>query len=182
MKANRKKLISLIAAVACLVPWTGGSAAEVTPSYQLGAGDKIKVTVFGHEDLSGTFSVDDQGRVSLPLIQAINTQGLTQGELETAIANRLRPDYLVNPRVSVDVLSYRPFYIVGEVKNPGDFPYQADLTVLKAIAIAGGYSIRANKSKLYITRASDKTHSRKRVKGGARVYPGDIITIPERFF
>ncbi len=182
MNTNKKSHVLLVVLALLLSVWGNVQAASIPSAYQLGAGDKVKVTVFGHEDLSGTFQIDAHGRISLPLIQTLDALGLTQGELEVAISNRLRPDYLVNPRVSVDILTYRPFYIVGEVKEPGDFPYQGDLTVLKAIAIAGGYTIRANKKKLYITRESDPEHRKRRVKGDAKVYPGDIITVAERFF
>lgn len=151
-------------------------------AYQLGPGDQVKITVFGHADLSGTFELDSVGRISLPLIKSVDALGLNQMELETVVTNRLRPDYLVNPRVSIEVLNYRPFYIVGEVKNAGDFPYQSGLTILKAIALAGGYSERANTGKVYITRAEDPERRKKVAKPGSRVMPGDIISIPARFF
>ena len=157
-------------------------AAASNHGYELGPGDRVRVNVFGHDDLSGVFQLDSVGRISMPLIQSVDALGLNQVELETVITNRLRPDYLVNPRVSVDVLDYRPFYIVGEVKNAGDFPYQSDLTILKAIALAGGYSERANTRKLYITRADDLEKKKISASPDTRVMPGDIITIPARFF
>ena len=124
------------------------AAAEDISEYKLGSGDKIRVTVFGHEDLSGEFEVDGSGNVSLPLIRNIKAEGSTPRELEQVVADRLSPDYLVNPRVSVEVLNYRPFYIYGEVTKPGSFPYVNGMTVINAVAMAGGFTYRARTSRV----------------------------------
>ena len=150
--------------------------------YLLGTGDRIKVIVFGHEDLSGEFEIEGTGRVALPLIQEVQAAGLTTREFAEAIAKKLKPDYLTNPKVSVVVLNYRPFYILGEVKSPGSYPYVSGMTVVTAVALAGGYTYRAKKDRAYITRADDPEKKEQRADPITRVYPGDVITIPERFF
>ncbi|MCP5364971.1 MAG: polysaccharide export protein [Hyphomicrobiales bacterium] len=159
-------------------------ASEVETGYRLGAGDRIRVTVFGHEDLSGEFDVDGNGNVSLPLLREVSAQGKSTSELEATIADKLSPDYLVNPRVSVDLLTYRPFYIYGEVNNPGSYPYENGMTVRKAVATAGGYTYRARESKARITRSSSSKGEETfdLDDGPVSIYPGDVIKIPERYF
>lgn len=150
--------------------------------YRLGPGDKIKVTVYGHEDLSGVFEIDSAGRVSLPLIQFVKAANLTNRELEKAIIQKLKPDYLINPKVSVEILSYRPFYIIGEVKNPGSYPYVSGMTVVNAVAIAGGFTYRAKTGGILIARSNDPTHKKIEVGQNTKIFPGDIIEVPERWF
>lgn len=151
-------------------------------SYRLNAGDQIKVVIFGHNDLSGEYQIDSAGEISLPLIKTIQAAGLTVLELENTIANKLKPDYLKNPKVSVLLAGQRPFYILGEIKSPGSYAYKPDTTVLKAVAIAGGYTYRARKKKIIITRAS--TGQKEKISDAANtpVHPGDVIEVPERFF
>ena len=161
--------------------WPLMSNAEV-PHYQLGPGDRVRVTVFGHDDLSGEFEIDGSGRLSLPLIQTVPSIGLTVSELEQAITDKLKPDYLRNPRVSVEVLSYRPFYIIGEVKEPGSYPYVNGMTVINAVALAGGYTYRARTNKLVIIRADDPQRARTPATHNTHVLPGDVIEVPERYF
>jgi len=156
--------------------------AVATSDYVLGAGDRVAVTVFRHADLSGEFEVDHGGSIGLPLIGQIPAAGRTAPQVEAAIIARLRPDYLKNPRVSVQVLSYRPFYIIGEVKAPGGYPYVSGLTVLQAVALAGGYTYRAREDKLLIQRADDPTGAKRPARGADPVLPGDVIEVRERFF
>lgn len=158
--------------------------AEAAPQvqYTLGAGDAIKVTVFGHTDLSGEFQVDGGGMVALPLIGNVAARGLTVRQLETAIVRVLRPDYLKNPRVNVEVLNYRPFYIIGEVKKPGSYPYVSGMKVINAIALAGGYTYRARENRLYVTRATDQSRAKHRANHQTTILPGDVIEVPERYF
>lgn len=152
-------------------------------SFRLGAGDRIRVTVFGHEDLSGEFEVDGTGRVSLPLIRSVPAGGLTLAELEQAITERLTPDFLKDPRVSIDVLNYRPFYIIGEVNEPGSYPYVNGMTVWNAVAMAGGFSYRAKKSEVEIKRGGDTAQTAwQDASPDTVVFPGDVIRVPERFF
>ena len=151
-------------------------------SYRLDAGDRVKVTVFGQQDLSGEFEVDGAGRLSLPLIQHVQARGSTLAELEQAITGKLKPDFLKNPRVSVEVLNYRPFYILGEVKNPGSYPFVNGMTVINAVALAGGYTYRAKENTVIIVRAGDAKRKPLPADHDTVVLPGDVIEVPERFF
>lgn len=155
-------------------------APAAAADYKLGAGDRIKVTVFGHEDLSGELVVSAAGGISVPLIGQVTVGGRTSGDVEKAIVGRLKPDYLKNPQVSVEVLNYRPFYIIGEVKNPGSYPYVSGMRVVNAIALAGGYTYRARSSRLQITRAESGQVGP--AGHDTTVLPGDVIEVPERFF
>jgi protein involved in polysaccharide export with SLBB domain len=161
------------------------AAPEVTFSadqYQLGPGDQIRIIVFGSEDLSGEFEVGPQGDIAYPLIGQVTAGGKTLQEVEADIAGRLRPDYLKDPRVNVEVLNYRPFFVLGEVRRPGSFPYQSGMNVQKAIALAGGFTYRAAEDEVLITRSSDPSKGKMKAGMGAGVLPGDTIEIEERFF
>jgi protein involved in polysaccharide export with SLBB domain len=151
-------------------------------AYTLGSGDKIRVTVFGHEDLSGEFEVDGSGNVSLPLIRNLKAEGLTVRELEQVVADRLSPDFLKNPSVSVEVLNYRPFYIYGEVTKPGSYPFVNGMTVVNAVAMAGGFTYRARTGRVRIIRANDPSRTPKDADRDTAVLPGDVIEVPERYF
>jgi len=151
-------------------------------AYRLSNGDKIRVTVYGHEDLSGEFDVDGTGNVSLPLIGDVRAAGLTANELEVAVTERLRPDYLRNPRVSAELLDYRPFYIFGEVRSPGSYAYTGGMTVISAVAVAGGYTYRARKNRIRIVRGAGDEQTEIQATADTPIYPGDVIEIPERFF
>lgn len=154
----------------------------IQASYELGSGDRIKVTVFGHPDLSGEFAIDGSGRVSLPLIKDVQAAGLSVTEFEEAVVAKLSPDYLINPKVSVEVLNYRPIYIIGEVKNPGRYAYVSGMTVLTAVALAGGYTYRAKTTKAFITHARHVSENKQTVDQDAVVLPGDVIEIPEKYW
>jgi protein involved in polysaccharide export with SLBB domain len=177
-----RALVLFVSVWACLGFATSQAVSQGVADYRLGPGDKIRVTVFGHEDLSGEFEVDGSGNVSLPLIRNVPAQGLTVSQLEQAVIDRLQPDYLKDPSVSVEVLNYRPFYIYGEVNQPGSYPYVSGMTVLNAIAMAGGFTYRAKKSEVQIIRSDDT--SKTPLEGGpdTQVLPGDVIEVPERFF
>lgn len=150
--------------------------------YRLSAGDKIRITVYGHEDLSGEFDIDGTGSVSLPLIGDVRAQGLTPNELEVAVTERLRPDYLRNPRVSAELLDYRPFYIFGEVRSPGSYTYTGGMTVISAVAVAGGFTYRARKNRIRIVRGAGDEQTEIQATADTPIFPGDVIEIPERFF
>lgn len=158
------------------------SAAQAGSGYLLGPGDKIRVTVFGQEDLSGEFEVDAAGNVALPLIQSVPAQGMTPPALEKEIASRLEPEYLRDPKVSVEVLTYRPFYIYGEVMKPGGYPYVNGMTVHNAIALAGGFSYRARTSSVRLRRTKDGQQTETDVPLSTSVMPGDVIEVRERYF
>ncbi len=147
--------------------------------YKLGPGDKIRVTVYEHDDLSGSYSVDDTGRISLPLILGVNAKGLTLPELEEKIAKAFASNYIVNPKVSVDMIKLRPFCILGEVRNPGCFSHIHGMNSAQAIALAGGYTYRAYKDKFAITREDGR-----KIAGDVNtpIFGGDIIEVYERYF
>lgn len=154
----------------------------VDQNYRLGAGDKIQIDVFNQADLTGQYVLDGSGRLSMHLIGSLQAQGLTAAELEALLIERLKPDYLVNPRVSVQVLSYRPFYIIGEINKPSSYAYVDGMTYLTAIAIAGGYTYRAKKDVVFVVRAEDPNREELRLDVNDRVMPGDIIRVDERLF
>jgi protein involved in polysaccharide export with SLBB domain len=147
--------------------------------YRLGPGDLVRVTVFRQPDLSGQFRLDGDGDLALPLAGEIRAGRLTTRELEQAIAARLRDaNYLLNPQVSIQVLTYRPFYIVGEIGRPGEYEYQNGMTVINAVALAGGYSHRAKASAATIERGACIMPA----GPDTPVLPSDVIRVPERFF
>ena len=150
--------------------------------YRIGPTDNLRVTVFGHEDLSGEFLVSGTGHVSLPLVGEVDVGGKSVREVSETIVSLLKPDYLKNPRVSVDVLNYRPFYIIGEVKKPGSYPYEHGMKVLTAVALAGGFTYRAQEDKLVLIRATDESKQERVVGPDTSVLPGDVIKVKERFF
>ncbi len=152
------------------------------PEYQLGPGDKLRFIVYGEDDLSGEFDVDASGSVSLPLIGEVRAAGRTLRQLEGVVAGKFREGYLTDPRVNIDVLNYRPYYIVGEVEEPGEFPYTAGMTVLNAIAVAGGYTYRADTNRVFVARPNQGGEVEYPADQSVRVSPGDIIRVPERFF
>jgi protein involved in polysaccharide export with SLBB domain len=161
-----------------------GSAGVEDPDapYRLGPGDTIHVRVFNHDDLSGDFVLDGSGRFSMHLIGQVEATGLTGPELEQLLISKLKPDYLVNPRVSVTVQEHRPYYIMGEVNSIGSYAYVDGMTYLTAIAIAGGYTYRAKKDVVYVVRATDPNRDEVRLDVSERVHPGDIIRVAERIF
>lgn len=161
---------------------TSPSAQADSDEYVLGPGDKLKVTVFGSEELSGETVVDPSGQITLPLIQQVPAGGKTILQLEEEIRSRLSPDFVKNPRLTIEVENYRPFYIIGEVKNPGSYPYVAGMTVVNAIALAGGYTYRASKGDVKITRGANPSHAKTTAKITDIVMPGDIVEVKERFF
>lgn len=160
----------------------GSEVVRIVPEYRLGPADKVRVNVFGEEALTGEFLVGNSGKISLPLIGEVQAQGLTIGELQEAIAVALREGYITNPRVNAEVLNYRPFYILGEVNTPGEYPYTANLTVLNAVATAGGFTYRADTRRVYIKRADAAGEQQFPLTTGTQVAPGDTIRIGERFF
>lgn len=160
---------------------TGNAWAQA--DYRLGGGDKLRVTVFNEDDLSGQYEVDGSGIVAFPLIGEVTAAGGSARDLERAIAEKLRDGYLKSPVVSIEVLTYRPFFILGEVKRPGSYPYKSGLTVLNAVALAGGYTYRAKHSRWVLTREKKKDWQEKEISDGTFVVmPGDTILVPERFF
>src|SRR4051794_37896796 len=156
-------------------PTLAPGAAGVT-SYQIGAGDRLKITVFQHPDMSGEFALDGAGNLAMPLAGEIKANGLTTRELEDSLVKLLTESQLLNkPQVAVEVLNYRPFYILGEVRTPGSYPYVNGMTVLTAVALAGGFTYRANQSDFLLQRGGSQT-TNYAAKGETGVLPGDTIT------
>ena len=175
-----------LSAALVVAAWIGviqvpAAAAERAIEYQLGSGDKLKITVFGEKDLSGNFELAGNGEISMPLIGKIGARNVTVRGLETKISQSLRK-YLKTPQVTVEVLNYRPFYILGEIKKPGNYAYVAGISVLNAVAMAGGFTYRADKGGIVVKRANKAKGREERVTESTTVLPGDIITIKQRFF
>ena len=144
-------------------------------------GDKVRITVFGEDRLSGEHQIDISGSLSLPLAGTIPAAGLTKPELEQAVTAQLKSN-LRNPRVTIDVVSYRPFYVLGEVQKPGEYPYRSGLNVLSALAIAGGATYRGHTSKVTIQRAGTGAEKEFPQSPTVLIMPGDVVRVPERFF
>jgi polysaccharide biosynthesis/export protein VpsN len=178
--AMKAMVIAVIAIVGAL---SSGPLAAADSDYLLGSGDKVKITVFGEPDLTGPYEIDGSGVVAFPLVGQVHAAGGTARDLEKRVAKKLSEGYLKNPTVNVEVLSYRPFFILGEVKHPGSYPYKNGLNVLNAVAMAGGYTYRAKSSVWMVTRAGDKNlQDHEITNGDFTVRPGDTIVVPERFF
>lgn len=159
-----------------------GGVSAADSAYLLGTGDKVRVIVFGEEDLGGEFQIDDGGFVRLPLIGQLKAAGLSPRELETRIAAALANGYLNEPRVSVEVTDYRPFYIIGEVNKPGQYPYVNDMTALNAIALGGGYTVKASDSWVYVRRDGDREEMRLPADATTLIHPGDVVRVPPTTF
>jgi polysaccharide biosynthesis/export protein VpsN len=173
-------LTALLVVVMALAVTPAAAGAETALEYQLGSGDKLKITVFGEKDLSGTFELAGNGEISMPLIGKVGAKNQSVRGLESKIAQALRK-YLRAPQVTVEVLNYRPFYILGEIKKPGNYPYVSGISVLNAVAMAGGFTYRADKGDIVIKRAGNGGRA-ENITEATTVLPGDIITIKERFF
>ncbi|MDR3508843.1 MAG: polysaccharide export protein [Caulobacteraceae bacterium] len=158
------------------------AAASITTTYRLGTGDRIRLIVFGEDKLGGEFSISDNGKLSLPLIGDIVASGLTLNELTDKITLALKDGYLRDPRVSVDVLNYRPFYILGEVNKAGDYPYSSGLTVRNAVALAEGFTYRADTKHVFIKHANEVQEHVYSLTTTTPVAPGDTVRIGERHF
>jgi len=172
----------LVAPTGAMAQAPAAAATREVPEYRLGSGDKLRVTTFGEESLTGEFFVGGSGKVAMPLIGEVDAAGLTAREFQTRFETALKEGYLRDPRVSVEVLTYRPFYILGEVTKPGEYPYTNGLTVLNAVATANGFTYRANKNRVFIKRADAAKEEDYPLTSNTQVAPGDTIRIGERFF
>lgn len=167
-------------ALALLVAVGFAANGQAQSGYKLGAGDKLKVTVFGEEDASGEYEVDSTGAISARLLGRIQVKGLTVAEVEQTLYDQYRSrNYFKNPRISIELINLRPFYILGEVEKRGSYPYVSGLTVAQAVAIANGYTYRASRSRITIQHLGGKEEP---ATEDTPVYPGDIVRVPERFF
>lgn len=151
-------------------------------AYRLGPNDKVRVIVFGEDQLSGEYQVDSTGSVALPLVGEISAAGKSPREFEEAVRTAYANGYVRDPKISIEVLDFRPYYILGEVKKPGEYPYRTGLTVISAIAAAEGYTYRANTAAVLIDRPGQAGQLKVRATANEPIYPGDVITVNERFF
>jgi polysaccharide biosynthesis/export protein len=158
------------------------AVADTQTPYRLASGDRLRIIVFGQDNISNVYAVDGSGRISMPLIGAVDAQGRTTQQLERAIEGRLRGGFLREPKVSVEVDAYRPFFVLGEVTSSGQFPYVNGMTVQTAVAIAGGFTPRGQRNWAEVTRQIDGQLVTGAVPITYPVQPGDTIVIKERWF
>jgi polysaccharide export outer membrane protein len=150
--------------------------------YTLDSGDRLRIVVFGQQNLTNTYAVDASGKIAMPLIGAVRARGLTPQDLAQAISAALRRGFMRDPSVTAEIIAYRPFFILGEVNNPGQFPYVAHMTVETAVAIAGGYSPRGSKGEVSITRTVNGVPTRFTAPVTFQIRPGDTVRVKERWF
>jgi protein involved in polysaccharide export with SLBB domain len=158
------------------------SASPYQPSYTLDSGDKLRVVVFGQEGLTNSYLVDAGGNINMPLVGTLPVRGVTTQQLASLISTRLKQGYVREPHVSVEVETYRPFFILGEVNTPGQYPYVANMTAEAAVAIAGGFAPRADKKKVELTRNTPGQQVHGQVPLNYPLRPGDTIVVKERWF
>ena len=177
-------LAAAMTAGACAPQYQAADYAIAQPegAYRLASGDKLRIIVFGQDNLSNIYAVDGSGRISMPLVNTVMAQGRTTQQLAREIEAKLRGGYLREPKVSVEVDTYRPFFVLGEVTNSGQFPFVSGMTVETAVAIAGGFSARASKSGATLTRQLNGKLYTAHVPITEPVRPGDTIVINERYF
>jgi polysaccharide export outer membrane protein len=175
-----------VAYVAAPAPLPVAYAAPIAPArnaaYHLDAGDKLRVVVYGQEGLTNTYAIDAGGSITMPLIGAVAARGKTPAELAAEISARLRNGYIREPSVAVEVEAYRPFFILGEVAAPGQYPYVPNMSVESAVAIAGGFSPRARRDSVTLTHNGGSGASRAVVPLPTSISPGDTILVGERWF
>jgi polysaccharide export outer membrane protein len=176
--------------LALLLAGCGGPGGRLPPvptgaagAYHLGPGDQVRIITLGEDRLTGEFRVNDSGAIALPLLGTIPAAGLTTAELEQAIgAGLVRAQLIRDPSVAVEVTAYRPIFVLGEVNKPGQYPYQPGMTVVTAVAVAGGFTYRAVEDRAAIVRSVDGKAVEGRAERQTYVQPGDVITIYERRF
>ena len=187
MRERITQFLVLVAVIIGLNACTGGTMLPKLPpttttgDYHLDTGDKVTVTEFGEPRLNGDYIVNDKGDISMPLIGSVPARGQTLGGLEKSIADRLRGGLVLNPSVSVQISEFRPFFILGEVSAPGKYPYVEGMTVLTAVAIAGGFTFRAEKNYVSVTRIIDGKSSEYKAGRDTIVLPGDVINVYESY-
>lgn len=156
-----------------------GDAAAALQAYRLGIADRIRITVYGEPALSGEFLINADGSLALPMIGNMKAAGLAAPELRAILEAKYGEGFLREPRVGVEVLIYRPFYIYGQVVKPGEYPYSEGLSVMKAVSLAQGFTPRANKGKIFIKPSVGKE---RRAKADELIQPGDLVRVPGRNF
>jgi len=154
------------------------------PEYVLGADDKVHITVFGEDHLTGDYTVTSGGVISFPLIGNIPAAGRNLNTVQEEIRSKLATGYLRDPKVALEVATFRSLYVLGEVNKPGEYPFRTNLTLEQAVAAAGGFTYRANKNKIYVRHVGDRTPSKVSVNKDQVIVlqPGDTVSVAERFF
>lgn len=184
--ATPPPLYDQAAPAAPLYPVAASYAAEppalTQGPYTLDAGDRLRIVVFGQDGLTNSYAVDASGHIAMPLIGSVLAQGATTDELAGRVAAKLRQGYIREPHVAVEIEAYRPFFILGEVTQPGQYPYVANMTVETAVAIAGGFSPRALRRGVIVSRAIDGQQTRMSVPLNFPLRPGDTVNVQERWF
>lgn len=181
-------LLGMLLAPISVVQAQNGGSLDVTTlagpaaGYKLGVADKVRIIVFNEEKLGGEFIVNADGTIGLPLIGNVQVAGRTTAEVSNDVTHLYADGYLRDPRISIEVLTYRPFFILGEVTKPGEYPYSNGLTVMNAVATASGYTYRASKGEVYIKKAGESEEHKVKLTAGLEVGPGDTVRIPERYF
>ncbi len=150
--------------------------------YQIGPGDRVKVTTYGEDRLTGEFTVNSAGAISFPLLGTVPVAGKTLPEFNADLQQRLASGFMKNPQVAVEMLTFRPVYILGEVQRPGEFPYGERLSIYALVAKAGGFTYRANQKFAYVRGENETAERAVRLTSATAVQPGDTIRIPERTF
>lgn len=175
-----RKIILLLCCL--LLPLLGWAQGAGLSDYRLGSGDKIKVQVYGEDDMTIEAFLSDAGTISYPFLGELQILGLTVGQLEEKIIAGLKPDYLLQPQLTITILEYRKFFINGEVENPGGYAFQPGLSIRKAVSLAGGFTERASKKNIAVISDSDVENKERKVELNEGVSPGDIITVEQSFF
>jgi polysaccharide export outer membrane protein len=172
------------AAIPAAAAQHGTADAAVAPqlAYRLDVADKVRLIVYNEPTLSGEFTVNSDGVLSLPLVGDVKVRGLTTSEAISETTKKFADGYLRDPKVSIDVLTYRPFYILGEVTKPGEYPYSNGLTVMNAVATASGFTYRANKGNVFIKHAGESKENKYKITPDLAVKPGDTVRVGERYF
>lgn len=188
MRASRWSLIAVVFTALVLTGCMQTSAsvttgyAPVDEPYRLDAGDKLRIVVYGQEGLTNTYAVGANGAITMPLIGSVLARGLTPAQLAASITARLKKGYLREPYVAAEVESYRPFFILGEVAAPGQYPYVPNMTAESAVAIAGGFTPRAQRNAIKLTRVGEEGAAQAVVPPGTFLKPGDTVVVAERWF
>src|SRR3954451_10460229 len=181
-------LVLLLALSGCdnmtaLAPRSASIEPSAAHSLRLQVGDKVKVVVIGDDKLSGDYQIDGRGTISVPAAGPLNAVGMTAESLGASLRRRLQEQqYLLNPIVNVTISEFRPFYVLGEVEKPGEYPYHTGLNVLSPIAVAGGDTYRASRSTALVQRAGENAFREVPLSPDVPIYPGDLIKLPERYF
>jgi protein involved in polysaccharide export with SLBB domain len=186
---RRGLFLAILVLAACdsdstpIVPMAAAGGGSPGDSNKLGPNDRLRITVFGQPTLTGEYTLDGNGVLAFPLIGNVPANGSTTSELQQKIAAKLNPEYLINPSVSAEIVNRRPFYVIGEVQKPGNYPYVTDMTAVNAIAMAGGFTRRARKNDFYIRRF-DKDGKMVRIEAnaGTVLQAGDTLEVRERLF